>query len=194
MKTFTEFSGFQLREASAKSKELQAGLAPTSAPAEGGQTSTPEELATAHREALAAYLTEKFKLEGDRLSLFVEALEVTHSKPRELQNLKRVVVYAVAEGEKTPSQVHVRGGHGFAAEYLAPVRGPNDRRQSGKHAGKGGKGGKGDRKKRGRGRRQGQGQNQRRDATGRPAGSPPSGGPAKPTAKPQERRGPNAPR
>jgi hypothetical protein len=149
MKTMTEFSGFNLRDAHRRSKEIQTGL---STPPEAGTEARPaEELATAHREALAAYLTEKFKLEGERMDLFVQALELVSAKPKELENLKRVVIYTVSEGEKVPSQVRVSGAHGLAAEYLPPVRGskPEDRRAAGsKHSKKGGPGGQ-----KGRGRR-----------------------------------------
>ncbi len=146
MKTMTEFAGFNLRDAQRRSKEIQTGL---STPPEAGTEARPaEELATAHREALSAYLTEKFKLEGEKLELFFQALELVSAKPRELDNLKRVVIYTVTEGEKVPSQVRVHGSHGMAAEYLPPARGAKseDRRAAGsKHAKKGGRGGRGKR-------------------------------------------------
>lgn len=171
MKTLTEFSGFALREAHAKSKEIQAAL--------GTEGKSAEELTIAHGDALSAFLSEKFKLEGDRLTLFARAVELSAKKPKEMENLKRVVVYTLTEGEKTSGSVHVDGAHGFIAEYLPPVRGKGqqDRRQSGsKHGGPGGKDGKGDKKgKKNRGRR-------RPDLKGkRPDGSP-------------ERRGANAPK
>ena len=173
MKTMTEFSGFNLRDAHRRSKEIQTGL---STPAEAGTEARPaEELATAHREALGAYLTEKFKLEGERLELFIQALDLVSGKPRELDNLKRVVIYTVAEGEKVPSQVRVNGTHGFAAEYLPPVRGakPEDRRASGsKHGNKGGRGGRGKRKPDLKGKRPDGGPERR--GAGRPKPNSPS--------------------
>jgi hypothetical protein len=145
MKTITEFSGFALREALAKSKEIQTAL--------GTEGKTAEELATSLKEALAGFLAEKFKLEGERMELFGLATEIAGKKAKELENLKRVVVYALAEGEKAIGAIQTHGIHGFLAEYLPPVRGKGqqDRRQAGtKHGPKDGKGGKG---KKGRGRR-----------------------------------------
>ncbi len=174
MKTLTEFTGFALREALAKSKEIQAAL--------GAEGKTAEEVSTAQQETLNAFLGEKFKLEGDRLGLFTRALELSAKKPKDLENLKRVVVYTLAEGEKVPSSIHADSGHGFMAEYLAPIRGKGqqDRRQAGsKHGGPGGPGGKdgkgGNKGKKGRGRR-------KPDMKGKR----PDGGP--------ERRGANAPK
>jgi len=154
MKTFTEFTAFWLRDAHSKSKEIHSSL--------GTEGKTAEELAAAHQESLNTYLTEKYKLEGDRLGLFTQAVTLVSAKPKELENLKRVVVYSVAEGEKVPSQVRVEGSFGMIAEYLPPVRGnkPQDRRQAGGKPGKGDKKGK----KKGRGRRRPDGAPERRGA------------------------------
>ena len=171
MKTLTEFTGFALREALSKSKEIQVAL--------GAEGKTAEELATAQQDTLNAFLAEKYKLEGERLGLFTKAMELSAKKPKELENLKRVVVYSLAEGEKVPGSVHADAGHGFMGEYLAPIRGKGqqDRRQAGsKHGGPGGAGGKDGKKgKKGRGRR-------KPDLKGKR----PDGGP--------ERRGANSPK
>jgi hypothetical protein len=134
MKTMTEFSAFTLRDAHSKAREIHAALQTEGKPA--------EELEQAKKETLNAYLTEKFKLEGEKLELFLKALEVAEAKPRELENLKRVVVYTIAEGEKVPGNVIQRESHAFGAEYLASLRPQKqDRRESGsKHAKGKGKG------------------------------------------------------
>ena len=161
MKTITEFSGFTLREAIQKSKDIRDAL--------GTEGRSAEELSTAHQETLQSFLTEKFKLEGERLAHFLRAMEVAQAKPRDLENLKRVVVLGISEGEKIPGTIQVRDSFGFNSEYLAslkPAR-PQDRRSAGSKHDKGKAKGK-----KGRGRR-------RPDLKGKR----PDGGP--------ERRGPN---
>lgn len=130
MKTLTEISGFALREAHAKSKDIREALQPKGA--EGGESRTAEELSAAHQEALHAFVTERFKLATERLPLFVRALEIAEAKPKELENLKRVVISTVAEGEKTPPSLHLHEGHAYAPEYLASLRpkAQPDRRQA----------------------------------------------------------------
>jgi hypothetical protein len=156
MKTLTEFSAFQLREACSKSKEIRSAL-----PTEG---KTPEELTQAHQETLKAYLTEKYKLEGDRLELFLKALEVSESKPHELENLKRVVVYLVSEGEKIPGHLIQKETHAFGPEYLASLRPKkSDRRDRGSKFSKEKGKGRGKRRRDLRGKRP-DGQDERRGA------------------------------
>lgn len=133
MKTLTEFSGFALRDAHKKSKELREALQTKGAEgAEGGEGRSAEELSSAHHEALHAFVTEKFKIAAERLPLFVHALEMVEAKPKELENLKRVVVSTVAEGEKTPGSLHLHEGHAYLPEYLASLRpkAQPDRRQA----------------------------------------------------------------
>ncbi|MEN9722406.1 MAG: hypothetical protein RJB38_392 [Pseudomonadota bacterium] len=158
MKTLTEFSAFALREALAKSKEIRASLQTEGKPE--------EELATAHQETFHAFLKEKFRIEGEKLDLFIKALEVAEMKPREWENLKRIVVYTLTEGEKAPGHVVQRETHAFAAEYLASLRPQkNDRRESGSKHGKGD--GKGKRRGKRRGDLKGKrpdGQTERRGA------------------------------
>ncbi len=160
MKTLTEFSAFHLREAQAKHHEIRAALNSEGKPA--------DELEQAVRETLQAFLTEKFKLEAERLDLFLKALEVAQAKPRELENLKRVVVYGVGEGEKVPGHLIHKDAHAFGAEYLASLRPQKqqDRRDSGSKHGKG--------KGKGRGKRRGDLKGKRPDggAERRGAGAP----------------------
>lgn len=81
MKAITEFASFQLNKA------LQAKTALT---AEG---KSPEEIQTA--------LGETFKLEGDKLKHFVNAIDVASNNQT---NLKRVVVISLNEGEAAPAK------------------------------------------------------------------------------------------
>lgn len=133
MKTLTEFSGFAIREAHGKSKELREALQTREAEgAEGGKGRSAEELSSAHREALHAFITEKFKVAPERLPLFVHALEIVEARPRELADLKRVVVSTLTEGEKTPGSLHLHEGHAYLPEYLASLKpkAQPDRRQA----------------------------------------------------------------
>lgn len=127
MKTFTEFDGFSLKNATAKKAELVAA----------GKTA--EELPQAMGEAL--------KVEGDRLTYLLAALEVTEGRT---DGLKRVVVYTVDEGKSAPKGAVQKGEKYFLAEYFyvpAPKRAPGKDREE--RGGRGGRGGKG---KRGRGK------------------------------------------
>lgn len=81
MKLVTEFASFTL----AKGLKSKAAFA-----AEG---KSPEEIQTA--------LGEAFKFEGDKLKHFVNALDVSAQNS---ENLKRVVVMTLAEGEKAPAK------------------------------------------------------------------------------------------
>jgi hypothetical protein len=205
MKTMTEFSAFNLRDAHSKVREIHAALQTEGKPA--------EELEQAKKETLNAYLTEKFKLEGEKLELFLKALEVVGAKPRELENLKRVVVYTIAEGEKVPGNVVQRESHAFGAEYLASLRPQKqDRRESGSKHAKGKGKGRGKRRgdlkgkrpdggdeRRGAAVRDGEGggggRGPRRDANGQPGapGQRPDGGKG-PRGDGRPARGPRGPR
>jgi hypothetical protein len=171
MKTVTEFSGFWLRDALAKTKEIETNLA--------SEGKTAEELAAAKNETLASYLTERYKLEGDRLALFLQALAVAGAKPKESENLKRVVVYGVTEGEKIPSHLRMEGAHAFGPEYLPPVRGskPQDRRGGDRPGKPGDKKGK---RRGGKGRRRPDGNPERRGANQRKPQGAPQGKPNSP--------------
>jgi hypothetical protein len=147
MKTLTEFNGFALKNALETKKQLVAA----------GKTA--EELPAAMGEAL--------KLEGDKLTFYLAAIEVAEARP---DNLKRVVVLDIPETEKAPKGAEKKGEKYFIAEYFytpAPKRegrgqGRHEGRGDGKKRGKGrgGRGGRGQRDERGRGGRPGQGAEQ----------------------------------
>lgn len=156
MKTLTEFDGFSLRNAITKKKELLAA----------GKTA--EELPQALGEAL--------KVEGDRLTLLLAAVELTESKT---DQLKRVVVYSVEEGKSAPKGTVEKDGKHFLTEFFfAPSSQKAPRDEKGRGGGRDKKGGRGG-KPRGGG--------QKREAGGGPGG-PNRGAPSGPG-----RGAPNAP-
>jgi hypothetical protein len=122
MKSITEFQGFTLN----KGLQTKAALL-----ADG---KTPEEI--------QAGLGEAFKLEGDKLKYFVNALEVAGQNP---QNLKRVIVVSLNEGETAPQKatqvedMHYVTEMLVTTKYEAPQKGDKGRGK--------GRGGKGDSKK-----------------------------------------------
>lgn len=123
MKTITEFSGNTLKTVLKTRQELLA------------TGKTPEELTAALSEAL--------KLEGEKLTLTLNAAEIVEKKSN---NLKRVVVWTLQEGEKAPKGMLQKGDHYFVVEYFpgAPERKPGrDRRDSRDRPGRGGKKGGG---------------------------------------------------
>ena len=145
MKTLTEFTAFGLKQA----VQTQASLTQ--------QGKTPEELPAAMGEAM--------KMEGDRLSYLMGALEVISSKgpkgPR-TEDLKRVLVFSIAEGDKVPHGALVKEADGkktgYMAEYYPSLQknsGPS--RQTDK-PGENFRGKKGDRGKKGKGPRRQRGQ------------------------------------
>ncbi|MBU6375332.1 MAG: hypothetical protein KGQ59_05010 [Bdellovibrionales bacterium] len=179
MKTLTEFSAFNLRDAHRKAQEIKTSI----------QTEESQ------KEALSAYLAERFKLDGDKIGLFLASLDLALSKPQELENLKRIIVYSLAEGEKTPSNVVQRDSHAYSAEYLPSLRPKqHDRRAAGSKHAKG--------KGKGRGKRRGDlkgkrpdGTDERRGATGatREGSAPPSDGRREPR-RDRKNRAPRPPR
>lgn len=131
MKTITEFSGLQfLKNAYQKLKEIQAA------------GKTPEELLTAMGETL--------QIEGEKLTHVMNALEAVHNK---VDNLKRVIVFSLAEGEKAPPGSFQKEAFHYVSEFFPSLKsdrkpGREDRNFSkdGKRGGKGGKGGKDNRR------------------------------------------------
>lgn len=127
MKTLTEFPGMNLKLAAKAKQDLLAS----------GKTA--EELPQAMGEAL--------KIEGDRLNFLLNALELVGTK---LEDLKRTVVYSLAEGEKAPARTTQKGDHYYLVEYFPSLtknepsknRGPQD---GDKPKGRGAKGRKGKR-------------------------------------------------
>lgn len=100
MKTLTEFTAMSLKQAS----QLKADLTQ--------QGKTPEELPTA--------LGESLKIEGDRLTFLLNALETVGTK---MADLKRVLVFSAAEGEKAPQGTVLKGepAHGYLVEYYVSL-------------------------------------------------------------------------
>ncbi|MGE0632246.1 MAG: hypothetical protein AB7O96_07550 [Pseudobdellovibrionaceae bacterium] len=114
MKAVTEFPSFTL---------VQAGKTKASLVAEG---KTPEEI--------QASLGTTYKLEGDKLKYFFNAIEVATSNP---EKLRRVLVVTLAEGENTPAKaVKVDEMH-YVPDFIVEARPAAPR-----EAGRGGKGGK----------------------------------------------------
>lgn len=143
MKTITEFDSFRLKNAGQKAQELAAA------------GKTPEECAQA--------IGEELKMEGDKLKMFMNALEIVKTRG---QGLKRIVVMTVGEGEKTPAGAEKKDDHFYLAEFfpLPPEQQNGRRRRGGRGDGRRDGGRKGGRK--GGGRRDGRrdGQSQRDDA------------------------------
>ena len=123
MKLVTEFPSYTLTKA----------LAAKTALATEGKT--PEEI--------EASLGETFKLEGDKLKYFVNAMNVAHDNSA---NLKRVFVATLAEGENIPAKSVKVEDHHYIPEFIAPPKPAFDK--NAKPAGRGGRpGGKGGDKK-----------------------------------------------
>ncbi|KYG65716.1 hypothetical protein AZI86_01170 [Bdellovibrio bacteriovorus] len=123
MKLVTEFPSYTLMKAlAAKTALTTAGK-------------TPEEI--------EASLGETFKLEGDKLKYFVNALNVANDNSA---NLKRVFVATLAEGENIPAKSVKVEEHHYIPEFLSAPKPAFDK--NAKPAGKGGRqgGGKGDKK------------------------------------------------
>jgi hypothetical protein len=163
MKTLTEFVAVTLRTAGKTRAELTAG------------GKTVEELPPAMGEAL--------KLEGDKLTFMMNALEAVGDKT---EDLKRVIVFTLSEGEKAPNHAKQMGEHYYVVEYypsLTPKKSRGDSRDDrGGFGGRGGRDGKGRGDKRGGKRGEGRGGDSRGENRGpredRPAnagGRPPRG-------------------
>ena len=66
---------------------------------------------------------EALKLEGDKLTHLLRSLEMIGTK---FENLKRVVVYTLHEGETLPSGIIQKEGHCYLVEYFPPLGGQRD--------------------------------------------------------------------
>jgi hypothetical protein len=126
MKTLTEFFGMNLKQAAQTRKAL----------IDSGKT--PDELTAA--------LGETLKLEGDRLNHLVQALEAVGNQ---LQDLKRVVVFRIQEGEKAPQKGVQKGEYYYLVEYYPSLEKPKTKKSFDQSE----KGDKKGRKNKGRGRR-----------------------------------------
>lgn len=120
MKSVTEFASFIL----IKGLEAKTALV-----TEG---KTPEEI--------QAKLGESFKFEGDKLKHFTAALEVAGQN---LENLSRVLVVSLNEGESAPAKAVKVEEHHYVPEFkIAPRTTIANKADIQKNAGKGGPGGK----------------------------------------------------
>jgi hypothetical protein len=124
MKSVTEFPTFKL---------VQGLTAKNALLAEG---KTPEEV--------QQNLGEKFKLEGDKLKYFVNAVEVAGQN---LEKLSRVLVVSLAEGETIPPKATKVDEHHYVPEFQTDAKKIADQKAMPKGGAGAGKGkGKGDRK------------------------------------------------
>lgn len=132
MKSVTEFASFTLK----------AGLGTKSSLANEGKTA----------EEIQAGLGEKFKYEGDKLKFFLNAIDVAE---KNLEDLKRVLVVTLAEGEKAgPKAVQVEEHH-YVPEFHVAQKISHEKKD-------GGKGGRG----KGRGGRDGGGRGEKESPWG----------------------------
>jgi hypothetical protein len=180
MKTITEFSPTPLKEASRIRAELAA------------VGKTPEEIPAGLGEAL--------KLEGDKLTHLMSAIEVVADKTADL---KRVLVFSLGEGEKAPSGAKELNGAYFLVEYYPPIAGQGgqrkfqDKRPGKDHSGKRkGKRGAGERGAGGRsaGERRGPRPQTGEAGAAGPSAAAESGGERRPRADRGERAGRGKPR
>lgn len=118
MKLVTEFSYFTLNKGLAAKTALS------------GEGKSPEEIETS--------LGETFKLEGEKLKYFVNALNVAGENTT---GLKRVFVATLAEGENVPAKATKVDDHYFIPEFVAaPKAAPADAKGAGGRGGRGGRG------------------------------------------------------
>lgn len=120
MKAVTEFASFTLNAAN----KIKATLT-----AEG---KSPEEIQTT--------LGATYKLEGEKLGYFITALDVAAANN---ENLKRVLVVRLAEGENAPAKAVKTDDIAIYAEAMVQYRPQQPKKDEGKRGGRGGKGGKG---------------------------------------------------
>ena len=119
MKAVTEFASFTINAAIKAKAALEA---------EGKSA-----------EEVQASLGTTYKLEGEKLGYFMKALEVAANGP---QNLKRVLVMKLNEGETAPAKsVSGEDGICYVAETLVEIRKEQPKRDE--RGGRGGRGGKG---------------------------------------------------
>lgn len=124
MKAVTEFASFTLNAALKAKAALMA------------EGKSPEEI----QESLGT----TYKLEGEKLGYFITALEVAAANA---DDLKRVLVVRLAEGEKAPAKAMQTEDIAIYPEARVQVR-PDKPKDDGKRGGRGGggRGGKGDAK------------------------------------------------
>lgn len=122
MKSITEF----WKPALAKGQKAKADLIAAG--------KTPEEILTG--------LGETFKLEGDKLKHFFNAIDVAIAHPEKLQ---RVLVVSLSEGEKAPQKATQVEEHYYVPEFVKEIKPPEEKETKNSKGGRGGKGNKQDR-------------------------------------------------
>lgn len=116
MKFVTEFANITLKQALSAKNALAA------------EGKTPEEIQTS--------LGEKYKYEGEKLTHLTNALEVASQNT---ENLKRVLVVSLNEGEKAPAKaVQVEAFH-YVPDFVVVAR-PAQQESKDARGGRGGKG------------------------------------------------------
>ncbi len=98
MKTLTEFQAPQIKAAVIKKQELVTA----------GKTA----------EEIPPLMSESLKIEGDRLTCLLNALEIIQNKTNDI---KRIVVYTLEESEIKNTPKNVIDGKYFSAEYYPPL-------------------------------------------------------------------------
>jgi hypothetical protein len=158
MRTITEFFGMSLKSAAEKVPGLNEEATKSAQEAMKAEGKSDEEIATglptAAKAALDAKIGETFKLEGEKLAMFANALEILKEARG---SVKRIIVMAKAnEEEKAPANAKEIDGKFYVVEgFPEPSRAaPRDER-GGRGDKRGGQGGRGD--KRGGGRGEGRG-------------------------------------
>ncbi len=149
MRTITEFFGMTLKTAAEKIPALTAEAKAGAAEAMKAEGKTDEEIAAglpaAEKAAIDAKIGEVFKLEGDKLAMFSNALEMVKDARG---TVKRILVQAKAkEDEKAPSNAKEIDGKFYVIEGFPEAKREEPRDERGgkfgdKRGGKGGKGGK----------------------------------------------------
>ena len=120
MKSVTEFWSFALTQ----------GLAARTALTAEGKS--PEEIATS--------LGEQFKMEGDKLKHFVQALEVAGQNQ---EKLSRVLVVSLTEGESAPPKSIQVEEHCYVPEFQVAPKPVQTKKPEAQKGGRGGGGGRG---------------------------------------------------
>lgn len=115
MRSVTEFATITLNK----------GLTAKTALAAEGKS--PEEIQTS--------LGEQFKMEGDKLKYFVNALDVASAN---LSNLKRVMVVSLAEGETAPQKATQVEEMHYVPEFIVQVKAAAPADAKGGRGGRGG--------------------------------------------------------
>jgi hypothetical protein len=156
MRTITEFFGMTLKTAAEKIPALTAEAKAGAAEAMKAEGKTDEEIAAglpaAEKAAVDAKIGEVFKLEGDKLAMFANALEMVKDARG---TVKRILVQAKAkEDEKAPSNAKEIDGKFYVIEGFPEAKREEPRDERGgkfgdKRGGKGGKPREGDRGGRG---------------------------------------------